>query len=315
METSYIKPRHDRHLQQTFVVANTTRKRTKQKLNAPSIVAPACFALRIHHRTCNAAQPPSVAQEGVPLGLGPLNVTLAVTGAAHEAARGHRANIRRGDLSVAQAHRHRRRPRGTPSSCSTHSLPPACAPSSNSLTHTNSSCTTYSSLSRARPILLAPRCVLLDIDLRKVVYHNLPIRDRSLPKSVDLVCRILTVLRGLAVLRDNERRERICAVHCRGGIGRASVVIGCWLIKFGIAHDGAGTLLEEHTMASTCAMRIVAASPHSAVRTPRNVTPPAQGRRSLSKSSSRLRPLVSRLSYLPICTPLLSMPQPPTTSS
>lgn len=46
----------------------------------------------------------------------------------------------------------------------------------------------------------------------------------------------------LRVLRDNEARGRISAVHCRGGIGRTGMVIGCWLVQSGIAQDGGEAL-------------------------------------------------------------------------
>ncbi|PIL26960.1 hypothetical protein GSI_10098 [Ganoderma sinense ZZ0214-1] len=79
---------------------------------------------------------------------------------------------------------------------------------------------------------LTERCALVGIDPREVEYHNFPIRDRSLPDSVDLVRRIMDVL------RDNESRGRITAVHCRGGIGRTGLIVGCWLVECGIAKDG-----------------------------------------------------------------------------
>ena len=79
---------------------------------------------------------------------------------------------------------------------------------------------------------LAARCALAGIDAREVEYHNFPIRDRSLPDSVDLVRQVM------AVLRDNEERGRISAVHCRGGIGRTGLIVGCWLVECGIAKDG-----------------------------------------------------------------------------
>jgi hypothetical protein len=50
--------------------------------------------------------------------------------------------------------------------------------------------------------------------LADIEYHRFPIVDRSLPKSIEYVRNIL------AVLKDNEQRGRITAVHCRGGIGR-----------------------------------------------------------------------------------------------
>lgn len=96
---------------------------------------------------------------------------------------------------------------------------------------------------------LAARCTPLGIDAKEVEYHNFPIRDRSLPESVDFVRRIL------AVLRDNERRGRICAVHCRGGIGRTGLVVGCWLVESGVAQDGEHALhliAEEWKMVEKC---------------------------------------------------------------
>jgi hypothetical protein len=50
--------------------------------------------------------------------------------------------------------------------------------------------------------------------LTDVEYHRFPIVDRSLPESVEYMRDILQVL------KDNEKRDRITAVHCRGGIGR-----------------------------------------------------------------------------------------------
>jgi len=68
--------------------------------------------------------------------------------------------------------------------------------------------------------------------LTDIEYHRFPIVDRSLPESVQY-------MRGiLQVLKDNEQRGRITAVHCRGGIGRTGMVIGCWLVESGIARDG-----------------------------------------------------------------------------
>ncbi|KAI0916505.1 hypothetical protein AcV5_002980 [Taiwanofungus camphoratus] len=83
---------------------------------------------------------------------------------------------------------------------------------------------------------LAARCALLGIEAGEVEYHNFPIRDRSVPASVEVVREIM------AVLRDNERRARVSAVHCRGGIGRTGLVVGCWLVESGIARDGADAL-------------------------------------------------------------------------
>jgi hypothetical protein len=83
---------------------------------------------------------------------------------------------------------------------------------------------------------LATRAALLNIDVSTIEYHRFPIRDRSLPESVDYMYRVL------AVLKDNEQRGRISAVHCRGGIGRTGVVVGCWLVESGLAKNGEDAL-------------------------------------------------------------------------
>jgi len=80
--------------------------------------------------------------------------------------------------------------------------------------------------------ILCVRSALLGIDATTIEYHRFPIRDRSLPESLDHMYRVLDAL------RDNEERGRISVVHCRGGIGRTGTVVGCWLVESGIAGNG-----------------------------------------------------------------------------
>jgi len=80
--------------------------------------------------------------------------------------------------------------------------------------------------------VLSSRAELLGIEKHSIEYHRFPIPDRSLPQSVEFMYSVLDVL------RDNERRGRITAVHCRGGIGRTGMVIGCWLVESGLAING-----------------------------------------------------------------------------
>jgi hypothetical protein len=84
--------------------------------------------------------------------------------------------------------------------------------------------------------LLSSRAALLGIDTATIQYHRFPIPDRSLPQSVEYMYRVLDVL------RDNETQGRISAVHCRGGIGRTGMVIGCWLVQSGKAKNGEDAL-------------------------------------------------------------------------
>ena len=97
--------------------------------------------------------------------------------------------------------------------------------------------------------ILSARAALLEIDTDLIEYHRFPIRDRSLPDSIDLMYQVL------AVLRDNEARGRISAVHCRGGIGRTGMVIGCWIVQSGLAKDGEealGIIAKEWRTVAKC---------------------------------------------------------------
>lgn len=103
------------------------------------------------------------------------------------------------------------------------------------------------------PHQLAQHVSLAKIDVsnpaQRIEYHQFPIHDRSLPESVEYVYKILDVL------RDNEQRGRITAVHCRGGIGRTGLVVGCWLVECGMAKDGdeaLGMIAEEWKTVEKC---------------------------------------------------------------
>ena len=69
-----------------------------------------------------------------------------------------------------------------------------------------------------------------------VEYYSFPIPDRRQPRSVGHVRQILEVL------KDNERRGRVTAMHCRGGISGTGLVVGCWLVESGMVEDGAAAL-------------------------------------------------------------------------
>lgn len=84
--------------------------------------------------------------------------------------------------------------------------------------------------------VLTSRAELLGIDTDTIECHRFPIPDRCLPKSTEFMYSVMEVL------RDNEKRGRITAVHCRGGIGRTGMVIGCWLVESGRAQNGGEAL-------------------------------------------------------------------------
>jgi hypothetical protein len=69
-------------------------------------------------------------------------------------------------------------------------------------------------------------------DVETIAYHRFPIPDRQIPTSPTTLSQIT------ALLRAHESRGTICAVHCRGGIGRTGTIVGCWLVESGRARDG-----------------------------------------------------------------------------
>jgi len=66
---------------------------------------------------------------------------------------------------------------------------------------------------------------------KKVVYRNLPIADHSVPQEPARMREILKTL-GQALAG-----EDAIYVHCRAGIGRTGLTIGCWLRECGNAPD------------------------------------------------------------------------------
>jgi protein-tyrosine phosphatase len=52
-----------------------------------------------------------------------------------------------------------------------------------------------------------------------------PIRDLSVPETLDEMVTILDTI------DEHIRAGRLVYVHCRGGVGRTGVVVGCWLAR------------------------------------------------------------------------------------
>ena len=64
-------------------------------------------------------------------------------------------------------------------------------------------------------------------------HQRFPIRDVSVPKSVEQTVAILDAI-------DAHLANGVCVyVHCWGGIGRTGVIIGCWLARHGLAGEAA----------------------------------------------------------------------------
>lgn len=77
-----------------------------------------------------------------------------------------------------------------------------------------------------------------------VVYLRKPIRDHGLPRSPGEMVEILDELD--AALAEGRR----VYLHCRAGIGRTNVVVGCWLARHGLAGGAALERLNELWQAS-----------------------------------------------------------------
>ncbi len=70
-------------------------------------------------------------------------------------------------------------------------------------------------------------------------YQRFPIRDVSVPESIELMREILDAI------DHHIGNNRIVYVHCWGGIGRTGTVVGCWLARHGVEGQAAYDRLQE----------------------------------------------------------------------
>lgn len=75
--------------------------------------------------------------------------------------------------------------------------------------------------------------------LETVSHQRFPIRDGSIPSSVDLTVAILDAIDG------HIQQGRMVSVHCWGGVGRTGLIVGCWLARHGLSGDAALARLRE----------------------------------------------------------------------
>ncbi len=62
-----------------------------------------------------------------------------------------------------------------------------------------------------------------------VNYFRMPIGESGLPGSREEMCRILDQIDSCRVA------DQACCVHCWGGCGRTGMVVGCYLVRRGMA--------------------------------------------------------------------------------
>lgn len=84
-------------------------------------------------------------------------------------------------------------------------------------------------------VLLAEEAAALEV---KAEHHRFAIRDMSLPSRADLVATLDALD---AALRDGHT----VYLHCMGGIGRTGMVVGCYLVRHGLAGEAALARLAE----------------------------------------------------------------------
>jgi hypothetical protein len=65
--------------------------------------------------------------------------------------------------------------------------------------------------------------------LKGAVYHNFPIADVSIPDSPEVTVAILDAI------DEHLREDRVIYLHCWGGTGRTGTIVGCWLVRHGLA--------------------------------------------------------------------------------
>jgi ADP-ribosylglycohydrolase len=66
-----------------------------------------------------------------------------------------------------------------------------------------------------------------------IAYVRRPITDHGLPESVAQTVAILDAIDGALA------GERTVYLHCRAGIGRTNLVVGCWLVRHGLSGEAA----------------------------------------------------------------------------
>jgi protein-tyrosine phosphatase len=72
-----------------------------------------------------------------------------------------------------------------------------------------------------------------------LVFISFPIEDRSVPTSQEEFSALVDQL------LEHSRNGRVIAVHCRAGIGRASMIAACVLIRKGLSLDSVFQTIEE----------------------------------------------------------------------
>ena len=94
--------------------------------------------------------------------------------------------------------------------------------------------TAFIDLTQVRDNLLPYAGILDDIS-----YQRFPIRDVSVPESIELMREILDAI------DHHISQGRMVYVHCWGGIGRTGTVVGCWLARHGLEGRTAYDRLQE----------------------------------------------------------------------
>lgn len=82
---------------------------------------------------------------------------------------------------------------------------------------------------------LLPYAEMLD----GVVHRRFPIRDVSVPASLEVTVAILDTIDA------HLHRGEMVYVHCWGGVGRTGVIVGCWLARHGKGGEAALDRLRE----------------------------------------------------------------------
>jgi len=72
-----------------------------------------------------------------------------------------------------------------------------------------------------------------------IEFVSFPIRDKTVPPSLDLFVKLVTSLSGQVAA------GRAVAIHCRAGIGRSTTLAACILIWFGVNPEVALDMISE----------------------------------------------------------------------
>lgn len=97
-----------------------------------------------------------------------------------------------------------------------------------------------------------------DSFLATASHHRFPIEDVSVPRAPSLVRNAIDLIDKAIANGEG------VYIHCRGGIGRTGLIVGCWLAEHG--HPGEAALLRLEELWQECPKSVYTGSPETSAQ-------------------------------------------------